>query len=139
MKEIIIHGKISDSRILIGESLENVGNYIAEKNIIIITDKNVSYFYSSIFPNAKIIVLDAGENSKSLKTVEFIYNKFLEFEIDRSWFVLGIGGGVICDITGFVASTYMRGIKFGFVSSPRTMSNGPLPVCIKKKMAAKVT
>jgi len=117
MKEIVIHGKISDSRILIGESLENVGNYIAEKNVIIITDKNVNYFYSSIFTHAKVIVLDAGENSKSLETVEVIYNKFLEFEVDRSWFVLGIGGGVICDIAGFVASTYMRGLKFGFVST----------------------
>jgi 3-dehydroquinate synthase len=49
--------------------------------------------------------------------VESIYEKLLELELDRSGFIVGIGGGVVCDITGFAASTYMRGLPFGFVSS----------------------
>jgi 3-dehydroquinate synthase len=41
----------------------------------------------------------------------------LELETQRSSFILGIGGGIVCDITGFVASTYLRGVRFGFVST----------------------
>ena len=41
----------------------------------------------------------------------------MELEADRSSFIVGIGGGIVCDIAGFVASTYLRGVRFGFVSS----------------------
>jgi 3-dehydroquinate synthase len=41
----------------------------------------------------------------------------LAIEADRSVFIVGIGGGIVCDIAGFVASTYLRGVRFGFVSS----------------------
>jgi 3-dehydroquinate synthase len=49
--------------------------------------------------------------------VERIHRKFLEWEMDRSSFVLGIGGGIVCDVAGFAASTYMRGVRFGLVPS----------------------
>jgi 3-dehydroquinate synthase len=38
-------------------------------------------------------------------------------EVDRSWFVLAIGGGIVCDVTGYAASTFMRGLPFGFIST----------------------
>jgi 3-dehydroquinate synthase len=60
-------------------------------------------------------VIGSGETIKTLATVEKIYQKLLEFEHDRSSFVVAIGGGIVCDIAGFAASTYLRGIKFGFV------------------------
>jgi 3-dehydroquinate synthase len=41
----------------------------------------------------------------------------VELEADRSTFIIGIGGGIVCDIAGFVASTYLRGVRFGFVST----------------------
>ena len=44
-----------------------------------------------------------------------IYNRLMEMSADRSTFILGIGGGIVTDITGFVASTYMRGVDFGFI------------------------
>jgi 3-dehydroquinate synthase len=56
-----------------------------------------------------------GEQIKNIDTVERIYEFFLENNVDRSSFVVGIGGGIVCDITGFAASTYLRGIPFGFV------------------------
>ncbi len=49
--------------------------------------------------------------------MERLHREFLGLELDRSSFVTGIGGGVVCDLTGFAASTYMRGIGFGFVPS----------------------
>ena len=47
----------------------------------------------------------------------FIINKFLEFGADSDFFILGIGGGVVCDITGFSAGIFNRGLKFAFVAS----------------------
>ena len=61
------------------------------------------------------IVLPSGEERKSLRTVELLYRRFFELGLDRGSFVAGVGGGVICDLTGFAASTFMRGIRFGFV------------------------
>jgi 3-dehydroquinate synthase len=52
-----------------------------------------------------------------LETVTTIFNQLVDMEVDRSTLILGIGGGIVCDIAGFVASTYMRGTPFGFVST----------------------
>jgi len=56
-----------------------------------------------------------GERSKTLATVEKMYETFLRAEIDRSSLVLAIGGGLVCDVAGYAASTYLRGLRFGFV------------------------
>ena len=58
-----------------------------------------------------------GESIKTLQTVETLYRRFIELGVDRSTFVLAIGGGIVSDVAGFAASTYMRGVKFGFVST----------------------
>jgi 3-dehydroquinate synthase len=58
-----------------------------------------------------------GEQSKSLVTVERLYRELINRGVDRNTFLLGVGGGIVTDITGFVASTYMRGLEFGFVST----------------------
>ncbi|MFZ3045316.1 MAG: 3-dehydroquinate synthase, partial [Desulfatirhabdiaceae bacterium] len=54
---------------------------------------------------------------KTLDTVNDIYRQLVDLEADRSTVIVGIGGGIVCDITGFVASTYMRGVSFGFVAT----------------------
>ena len=112
-----LKGNRSVSKVVVGESLKNVGDYLPDGNVIILTDRNVNDLYSPIFPSYPVIVIESGERFKTLTTVEFIYNELLKLEADRSTFLLGIGGGVICDIAGFVASTFMRGINFGFVST----------------------
>lgn len=84
---------------------------------IIISDSNVSDIYRKSFPESTLLIINPGEESKSLKIVEAIIADLLKLEVDRSWFLLGIGGGVVSDITGFVASIYLRGIKFGIVST----------------------
>ena len=117
MNTIEITGKNSTSKILVGESYLNTFKYIKHKNVVIITDKNLYNIYESFFTNRPTIVLETGEEHKTLKTTEIIYNKFLELNVDRSWFVLGFGGGIVCDITGYCATTFMRGLDFGFISS----------------------
>ncbi|MCK4765157.1 MAG: 3-dehydroquinate synthase [Candidatus Aminicenantes bacterium] len=117
MKIIEIHGQTGASTIAVGESLENLKKYLPKRKTVIITDKNVNRLYAGQFPSLPKIVIGTGEKIKTLQTIEYIFDKLLQLEIDRSSYILGIGGGIVCDITGFAASTYMRGVGFGFVSS----------------------
>ncbi|MBN1832368.1 MAG: 3-dehydroquinate synthase [Deltaproteobacteria bacterium] len=117
MKELKIRGTSGDSTLYIGESLQNLKDYIPPVKTVIITDSNVKYHYHRDFPPAQIIEIGMGEKIKNLDTVRMLYEKMIEFEVDRSSFIVGIGGGIVCDIAGFVASTYLRGLRFGFVSS----------------------
>jgi len=87
------------------------------KKIIVVTDKNVNELYGKTFSNFFVIEIGLGEGIKTLQTIEFIIDKLIELEADRHSFLLGIGGGIVCDITGFAASIFMRGIDFGFVST----------------------
>lgn len=117
MKTFEIHGSTGDSTIRVGEKLQNLGNYVPGENVVIITDVNVKRFYQNNFPSHPVITIQTGEKIKNLGTVSNIYGKLVEFGVDRSTFIIGIGGGIVCDITGFVASTFLRGVKFGFVST----------------------
>jgi len=117
MKLLEIQGLSGHSDILVGESLDNLDKYTQNKRTIIITDRIVASYYRPRFPKADVIEIGCSEEVKKLETVESIYKQLLDLEVDRSCFIVGIGGGVVCDIAGFVASTYMRGLPFGFVSS----------------------
>ncbi len=117
MKTLEIHGSTKSSTIRVGEKLQNLSNYIPAENVVIITDVNVKRFYQNNFPPYPVITIQTGEKIKNLDTVRNIYGKLVEFGVDRSTVIIGIGGGIVCDITGFVASTFLRGVKFGFVST----------------------
>ncbi len=117
MKILEIHGITGDSAILVGERLRNLERYISVEEAVIITDTNVKHHYLKDFPRCEVIEIGTGEKVKNLDTVQAVYERLVELEADRSSFIVGIGGGIVCDITGFVASTYLRGVRFGFVSS----------------------
>lgn len=110
MKEL----KLIKSRIILGVSLEKLGSFINRKNTIMITDRNVFQIYGNRLSGFRLIVMSPGEKSKTLKNIYRIYKNLLDLECDRNTFILGFGGGVVCDITGFVASTFLRGLSFGF-------------------------
>src|ERR1044071_497677 len=82
---------------------------------VIITDKNVYQSHGRKFKSWKTIVLEPGEENKIQSTVDSIIQQLIDFGADRKSFLIGVGGGVVTDITGYAASIYMRGIKFGFV------------------------
>jgi len=117
MKKIIVQGQSISSEILVGESLLKLAEYIPAENTFIITDKNVYNLYQSHFPRMPMHIIEPGEASKSFKVAEDIFRWLLQNNADRNSFIVGIGGGVVCDLAGFVASTYMRGVNFGFVST----------------------
>ncbi|HOB83732.1 MAG TPA: 3-dehydroquinate synthase [Bacteroidales bacterium] len=107
----------SGSRIYLGYNWENVREMLPGKSVIIITDNNVYDLYSDRFPPYRVLKLAPGEESKQLDTIRYLAEELLNSGIDRTGFILGIGGGVVCDITGFLASVFMRGVSFGFVST----------------------
>lgn len=82
---------------------------------VVITDENVFAAHEKKFKGWKTIVLKAGEQFKNQATVDELIGKLLALEADRKTILAGVGGGVVTDITGYTASVYMRGLRFGFV------------------------
>jgi len=84
--------------------------------IVIITDKNVAKYWllslKKIVSDKKVItiIINPGESNKTIQTLETIWKKMLKQGADRSSVVITLGGGVICDVGGFAAATFMRGI-----------------------------
>ena len=96
-------------------SISQLKEVVDSKYTIVVTDENIFKAHTAKFKPFKTIVIPAGEKHKVQKTVDLIIQKMIEFEADRRTFLVGVGGGVVTDITGYVASIYMRGIRFGFV------------------------
>ena len=115
MKLLLLESRIGNCRIFIDEPFEKIGRFLESAPSVVITDTNVRRLYGPLLSKANVIEIGSGESFKDLKTAEFIYQKFLEMEVDRSTFIWGMGGGVVCDIAGFAASTFMRGLRFGFI------------------------
>lgn len=113
-RQIEIYFKSQKSKIFF-EPFENLSELYANNNIIFLTDKTVFELYPKIFQNKKNIILPVGENCKNIETVIYTVNKLIEYEADRDTVLIAIGGGSVCDLTGFVASVYMRGLRHSFV------------------------
>jgi len=117
MHAIEITGAAQPSTILVGESMENLGRYLPAGRTVVITDGNVRQLYQDRFPQAPVLSIGSGEDFKTLETAKDLYETMVSLEVDRSTFILGIGGGIVCDVAGFVASTFLRGLRFGFVAT----------------------
>src|SRR5258708_10139139 len=82
---------------------------------VIITDEHLFGKHQKRFGGWNTIVISAGEQFKVQATVDSIIGQLIEFGADRKTFLVGVGGGVVTDLTGYVAAVYMRGLSFGFV------------------------
>ncbi len=85
------------------------------KNTVLITDENVYSAHQKRFKKWNSIVLKPGEEYKVQATVDSVIAQLIEMQADRTTTLVGVGGGVITDLTGYVASVYMRGVRFGFI------------------------
>ena len=117
MQSLQIKGAQGSSTLWVGERLENLSTHLNNRRTIVITDTNMADLYDPLFKPFPIIRIGIGEKIKTLDTLKSIYNQLVELKADRSTLIVGIGGGIVCDITGFTASTFMRGVSFGFVAS----------------------
>ncbi len=115
MRSIEVGGSCGGSTVVIGARLERLASYCDPAKTTIVTDAPVRSLYGQLFPSCRIIEIGTGEKSKTMETVGALYEAFLRHELDRSSWVAAIGGGIVCDVAGYAASTYLRGLRFGFV------------------------
>ena len=110
--------KIKDSsEVIVGSVSELLSRLLPDKRGVVVSDTNIDRHYHTLVNRYEHVLIGLGEASKTLVTADAIYKKFISMGVDRSTFVLAIGGGIVTDVAGFVASTYMRGVEFGFVST----------------------
>lgn len=88
---------------------------VSQKTTVVVTDEHVFAAHKKLFKGWETIVLKAGEEYKMQSTVDGIIEKLIELHADRTWTLVGVGGGVVTDVTGYAASVFLRGISFGFV------------------------
>jgi len=95
------------------------------QKIVLIIDTNVPNKFKKVIinklKNYKLLILpfSASEKNKSFKKVDIYLNKILSYNLNRSDLIIGIGGGITGDVTGFVASIFKRGINF--INIPTTL------------------
>ena len=100
---------------------------IAERKICIVTDSQVGPLYSEqvrqelsgVCKRVTVYTIEAGEEYKTLDTVRGLYEHLILEHFDRKDMLAALGGGVVGDLTGFTAATYLRGIRF--VQIPTTL------------------
>jgi 3-dehydroquinate synthase len=115
MKKKTFRFSSSSVDVYLGTSLSRLSSIVDKKKAVLVTDENVFKAHSTKFRNWNVITLKPGEEYKVQPTADAIIEQLIAFQADRQSVLVGIGGGVITDITGYVASVYMRGISFGFV------------------------
>ncbi len=120
MKEIIEvrrEGR-SPSKVVVGDVITSLKSFLPEnRKVVIVTDANLHRRYRELISPYEYMLIGLGEGNKTLSTLEELYRGLIAVGADRSTFILGIGGGIVTDVTGFAASTYMRGVDFGFVAT----------------------
>lgn len=125
MRELSVQLKENSYKVIIKNGIINhIGSYVKKiynnKKIAVVTDENLHNYYgekmiSSLVKEGyelKEIVLEPGEKTKSIENAIFLYEELLDFNISRGDMIISFGGGVIGDLTGFVASTLLRGIPY---------------------------
>jgi len=107
-------------QIVFTNAVKELKSELKGKSYVFITDDNVFEIYKTkIFKECITLILKSGERTKNLRTVEGIYEHLLDIEADRHTVIVGIGGGVVCDIAGFVSATFKRGT--GLILVPTTL------------------
>jgi len=105
---------------IIGRELtDKILEKVANRPCVIITDSNVFELYGGGFSKLPVLSFKAGEASKTRETKEKLEDELLKMGCGRDTLLIALGGGVVTDLVGFIASTYMRGISY--ISVPTTL------------------
>lgn len=104
------------------DSVRKIGDVLGEvdySSAFVITDRNVHRFHErrieTIKGKSRILILPSGETTKNYRMQAVIQSWLLKKGADRQSILIGIGGGVMCDIVGFAAATFMRGIRHALI------------------------
>lgn len=116
MQKIKLSTPTGNTAITVGRALSRDLSEMDPKPIILV-DENVLCEHNEVFCPYTCLVIPSGERYKTLETVEKLYRDLVKIEADRSSLIVGVGGGLATDVAGFVASTFLRELPFGFISS----------------------
>lgn len=130
MEIVNVNNKVTNYDVYIGKNIikdiiKNLDTIDKNKKLFIITDENVAKLYLKELTNylsdynTYYFVVKPGEKAKSLEVASEVYNEMLKLNCDRETTIISLGGGVVGDLSGFIASTYMRGTKF--IQIPTTL------------------
>jgi len=117
MHELSLHIGGHVTSIQIGRNLFQNLSAMKAKKMVFIVDENVHRLHAPKFEGMSCLLVPSGEKQKTLSFAEEILRQMVRMEVDRTSFLVGVGGGLVTDLAGFVASVYMRGIDFGFIST----------------------
>lgn len=122
-------------KIVIAPLAQALPQLLPEGRVVAIVDAEVDALHnlSELLPES--VLIPAGEENKNLQLAQMLWEELIDSKVDRDTFLLGVGGGVVSDLVGFVASTYMRGVRFGLV--PTTLM-GQVDAAIGGKCAVNV-
>jgi len=115
MQTIQLAGRTGDCRIVFGKPYTTFADLTDGARVVLVTDHNVHQLYGEWLDDFDVVVIESGEEFKTLHTVRRLYREFLDRELGRGGYVVAFGGGVVCDTVGFAAATYLRGLPFGFI------------------------
>lgn len=124
--QVIYEIKLTDTFSGLGKEVAALG-YSKDSKLCIVSDSNVSPLYGEAvvaelkkaFSNVFLYAFPAGEESKNVATVNGVYEFLIQKHFDRHDVLIALGGGVVGDLTGFTAATYLRGIDF--IQIPTTL------------------
>jgi 3-dehydroquinate synthase len=105
------------SQIYVPSGMEDLPAICPPGKTALLVDDNVLKHHKAKLSDYLVINAGSGEESKTIANVARIYGRLIEAEVDRTWTIVGIGGGITTDLTGFAACTFLRGVRFGFVST----------------------
>lgn len=105
---------------ILSEAAVHIRDHAATDQAVIISDRTVTSLYGTLFMNSlteagiktSLFTVNDGEESKSWETMGNLLTRCVRSELKRDGLIIALGGGVVGDLAGFVASTYLRGVRF---------------------------
>ena len=123
VEQFIVSSRLRDYTATFEPDASFLGELVALKNRLFVVDENVWAAHREgalrVLPPGDVMVLPIAEDTKTLASVEFVWDTLMQRSAKRNMTIVAIGGGICQDITGFVASTLYRGI--GWVFLPTTL------------------
>ena len=130
MKQEVINLKFESKKreypIIIGvdflkDAYDYIKKYTKATKFLVVTNPNIKKIYGKYFEktDTSFVIIDDGEINKNIRSYEKIIDKACEIELERTDAIIALGGGVIGDMAGFAAATYLRGIDY--IQIPTTL------------------
>lgn len=109
--ETMNYGNEGKTTIYMDAPLELLTELLGTRSVVLIVDAGIYPLLKALLPKTLVYTVASGEHSKSMRQAAEIYRFLQNNGVDRDTVLVGIGGGVVTDLTGFVAATYLRGVS----------------------------